>query len=64
MGTNSAGTVSSGNEGQTDQGRGNDTTFPFSKGQRDTGKVGTPATIPNPNTVDGNKTTAKDPRLA
>lgn len=64
MGTNSAGSVPAGNEGQTDMGRGNEMRFPFSKEQRDTGKVGTPATLPNSNTVDGNKTTEADPRLA
>ena len=64
MGTNSAGSVPAGNEGQTDQGRGTETVFPFSKERRDTGKVGTPTTIANPNTVDGNKTTNKDKRLA
>jgi hypothetical protein len=64
MSTNSAGSVPAGNDGQTDMGRGSNVKFPFSKGQRDTGKVGTPKVIANPGTVDGNKTTSSDPRLA
>ncbi len=65
MGMNSAGRVGSSNEGQTDQNRGDTKTFTYNKGQRKTGKVGgSPRMAPNPNTVDGNKRTSSDPRLA
>ncbi len=64
MGTNSAGSVGAGNEGQTDMGRGSDTSFSYTKEQRKTGKADVGAVKPNPNTVDGNKRTVTDPRLA
>jgi hypothetical protein len=65
MGTNSAGRVGPSNEGQTDQGRGNTDSFTYNKGQRKTGKAGgSPRMVPNSDTVDGNKRTATDPRLA
>lgn len=64
MGKNSAGSVPAGNEGQTDMGRGSSATFPYTKGQRNTGKVATPKIVANPGTEDGNKTTSSDPRLA
>jgi hypothetical protein len=52
------------NEGQTDLGRGPSLTFPFTKGGRKTGKVGTSRSVPNSNTEDGNKRVVNDPRLA
>lgn len=64
MGTNSAGTVGTGNEGQTDQGRGSSISFPYSKGQRETGKKGTGSSIPNSDKIDDLKRPASDPRLS
>jgi len=64
MGTNSAGTVSSGNEGQTDVGRGGSINFPYSKGQRETGKKGSGSSIPNSEKPDDLKRTVSDPRLS
>lgn len=65
MGTNSAGTVSSGNEGKTDDGgRGTTLEFPYTKGQRKTGKVGTGSSKTNSNKPDAMKTVVNDPRLA
>jgi hypothetical protein len=52
-----------GNEGQTDQGRGDSGAFTYDKGQRKTGRTGGVGTSPNQNTVDGNKKTNSDPRL-
>jgi len=62
---NSAGRVGSGNEGKTDSGRGSVMNFPYSKAGRKTGKTGgSGSKKTNTNTVDGNKRTVKDPRLA
>lgn len=63
MGTNSAGNVGAPNEGKTDMGRGNVTTFPVTKADRKTGKVAGPGGKPNPNTVDGNKRSTTDSRF-
>jgi hypothetical protein len=66
MGTNSAGNVSSGNNGKTDNGgRGATLEFPYTKGQRNTGKVsGSPSSKSNSVKPDDMKTTVRDPRLA
>ena len=66
MGTNSAGTVSGGNNGKTDNGgRGATIEFPYTKGQRNTGKVGGGGSQkPNSTKPDDMKTVVSDPRLA
>jgi hypothetical protein len=65
MGTNSAGKVSSGNDGKTDMGRGSSSTFTVDKGQRNTGKVGSgPSSTTNSNKPDDSKVVVSDPRLA
>lgn len=51
-----------GNNGQTDKDRGQTAAFTYDKGMRNTGKTGSVTMVPNPNTVDGNKSTVKDPR--
>lgn len=65
MGTNSAGTVSSGNEGKVDDGgRGSSASFSVTKDQRKTGKVGSgPSSSPNSTKPDVGKTVVSDPRL-
>lgn len=50
-------------DGQTDKGRGNSMQFPYNKGGRKTGRVGSPGSVPNSNTEDGNKRVVNDPRL-
>jgi len=52
------------NEGLTDLNRGSTLTFPYTKGGRKTGKVGSGRSTANSNTEDGNKRVANDPRLA
>lgn len=65
MGTNSAGKVSGGNNGKTDNGgRGPTFEFPYTKGQRKTGKVGGGSPTPNSDKPDDMKTVVNDPRLA
>ena len=64
MGTHSAGNVSGGNNGKTEDGRGVTIKFSYTKSGRKTGRV--PAGIssaPNSNRPDDTKTTVKDPRL-
>lgn len=64
MGTNSAGRVGSGNDGQTDMGRGSTIRFSYSKSGRKTGFVSrSKATISNAVEPDANKRTVSDPRL-
>lgn len=62
----SAGTVGSGNDGQTDKGRGSSMRFSFTKAGRKTAVVGGgPATIPNSESVADNiRKASSDPRLA
>ncbi len=65
MSSNSAGQVGDGNNGMTDMGRGSTMKFNFTKAGRKDGKVGGSGTSsPNSETVDGNKRTVSDPRLA
>lgn len=59
-----AGKVGSGNQGQTDMDRGNVKTFPYSKGQRKTGKVTDGGTGQNPNDKPGLSEKTTDPRFA
>jgi len=61
---NTAGKVGSGNEGQTDMDRGTSKSFPYSKGQRNTGKVADGGTVSNPNDKPGLSKSVRDPRLA
>lgn len=63
MGNNSAGSVGSGNEGQTDMGRGNTSDFKADKSSRKTGRLTGEVEKSNANTVDGNKRAVSDPRL-
>jgi len=65
MGTNSAGSVSSGNDGKTDDGgRGSSSSFSVTKEQRKTGKTGSgPTSAPNSTNPDVGKTVVSDPRL-
>lgn len=63
MGTNTAGTVSSGNEGKTDKGRGSVDKFGYSKASRATGKTGSVGSSANSDKPDANKRTVSDPRL-
>jgi len=65
MGTNSAGQVGGGNEGQTDMGRGSKMEFSYSKSGRKTGRIGGGGRS-SANTVepDSNKRSVSDPRLA
>jgi len=61
---NSAGTVGAPNEGSTtDMDRGMSFKFPYTKADRKTGQVGGATAVPNPVTVDGNKSVSNDPRL-
>lgn len=65
MGNQSAGKVGAGNEGKTDMDRGSVAKgMDVTKASRKTGKVGGMENVPNSNTVDGNKRSIKDPRLA
>lgn len=59
---NSVPNAPDGNEGQTDQGRGDSGAFTYDKSQRKTGRTGSVGEGPNENTVDGNKSTVNDPR--
>lgn len=59
-----AGKVGSGNQGQTDMDRGTSKSFPYSKGQRNTGKVADGANVSNPNDKPGLSKSVRDPRLA
>jgi hypothetical protein len=61
---NSAGRVGSGNQGQTDMDRGSGKTFPYSKGQRNTGKLSNGGSTSNPNDKPGLSKSVRDPRLA
>jgi len=61
---NSAGRVGGGNQGQTDMDRGSSKTFPYSKGQRKTGKVANGGNTGNPNDKSGLTKPVRDPRLA
>ena len=59
-----AGQVGAGNEGQTDMDRGTVKTFPYSKGQRKTGKVTDGGNTGNPNDKAGLSKKTTDPRFA
>ena len=60
----SAGKVGTGNQGQVDTDRGSVKSFPYSKGNRNTGKVTEGSSTSNPNDVPGNQKPVSDPRLA
>lgn len=65
MGNTTAGSVGGGNDGKTDMGRGNKMNFTYSKGGRPTGKIaGGISSGANGQSVDANKRTVSDPRLA
>ena len=65
MGTNSAGRVGGGNDGQTDMGRGSLIHFRYTKSGRQTGRVGrSMKSVSNDTKPDSNKRTVSDPRLA
>ena len=61
---NTAGSVGNGNQGLTDMDRGTSKSFPYSKGQRKTGKAADGATVSNPNDKPGLSKSVRDPRLA
>lgn len=65
MGNTSAGNVGQDNSGKTDMGRGSKMAFSYSKSGRKTGAVsGGMSSQSNEISVDSNKRTVSDPRLA
>lgn len=60
----SAGRVGDGNQGQTDMDRGSSKSFPYSKGQRNTGKLSNGSNTNNPIDKPGLSKPVRDPRLA